>query len=42
VHIVIFHKMANSNKRKNSNDSLLVDVSIFTKQLEINEHIVQF
>jgi hypothetical protein len=38
----VFHRMANSNRRKNSIDSLLVDGSLFTNQVEISEHIVQF
>ena len=38
----VFHRMANSNRRKNSIDSLLVDGSLSTDQVEINVHIVQF
>ena len=37
-----FHKMANSNRMKNSIDSLLVDGTISTNRLEISEHIVQY
>jgi hypothetical protein len=39
---VFLHKMANSNIRKNSIDSLLTDGTISTNRLEISEHIVQF
>jgi hypothetical protein len=35
-----FHKVANSNRRKNSIDSLLIDGTLSSK--EISEHIVQF
>jgi len=35
-----FHKMAYSNRRKNSIDSLLIDGTISTNRLEISEHIV--
>jgi hypothetical protein len=34
--------MVNSNKRRNTIDSLLIDVTISTNQSEINKHIVQF
>jgi hypothetical protein len=37
-----FHKMAYSNRRKNSIDSLLIDGTISTNQSEICEHMVQF
>jgi hypothetical protein len=36
----VFHKMANSNIKKNSIESLLVDGIISTNRLEISEHIV--
>jgi hypothetical protein len=38
----IFHKMANSNRRKNSIDSLLIGNTISTNREEFNKHIVQF
>jgi hypothetical protein len=34
--------MANSNRRRNSIDLLLIDGTISTNQSEINKHIVQF
>lgn len=37
-----FHKMVNSNRRKKSINSLLVDGTISTNRLEISENIVQF
>jgi hypothetical protein len=37
-----FHKVANSNRRKNSIDSLLIDGTLSTNRVEISEHIVQF
>jgi hypothetical protein len=37
-----FHTVANSNRRRNSIESLLIDGAISTNQLEISEHIVQF
>jgi hypothetical protein len=36
----LFHKMTNSNRRKNSFDSLLVDDTISTNRMEISEHII--
>jgi hypothetical protein len=36
------HKVANSNRRKNSIDSLLIDGTLFTNRMRIKEHIVQF
>jgi hypothetical protein len=35
-----FHIMANSNRRKISIDSLLIDGTISTNRVEISEHIV--
>jgi hypothetical protein len=37
-----FHKVAKSNRRKNSIDSLLIDGTLSTNRVEIREHIVQF
>jgi hypothetical protein len=37
-----FHTMANSNRRRNSIDSLLIDSTISTNRSKINEHIIQF
>jgi hypothetical protein len=37
-----FHKVANSNIRKNSSYSLLIDGALSTNQLKISEYIVQF
>ena len=37
-----FHKMANSNRRKNSIDSLLIEGTLSTNRVEISEYIVQF
>jgi hypothetical protein len=37
-----FHTMANSNRRRNTIDSLLIDGTISTNRSEISEHIVQF
>jgi hypothetical protein len=37
-----FHTIANSNRRKNYIDSLLIGGRLSTNQVEINEHIVQF
>jgi hypothetical protein len=34
--------MANSNRKRNTIDSLLIDGTISTNRLEISEHIVQF
>jgi hypothetical protein len=41
VHI-LFNKVANSNKWKNSIGSLLIDGTLSTNWVKINEHIVQF
>jgi hypothetical protein len=38
----IFHRMANFSRRRNTIDSLMIDGTISTNRLEINEHIVQF
>lgn len=35
-----FHKVANSNRRKNSIDSLLIDGIFSSSRVEISEHIV--
>jgi hypothetical protein len=37
-----FHKVANSNRRKNSIDPLLIDGILSSNRVEISEHIVQF
>ena len=37
-----FHKVANSNRRKNSIDSLLIEGTLSTNMVEISEYIVQF
>jgi hypothetical protein len=42
VHKVFLHKVANSNRRKNSIDSLLIDGTLSTNRVKIGEHIVQF
>jgi hypothetical protein len=36
-----FHRMSNSNRRNNSIESLIVDGTISTDYIEINEYIVQ-
>jgi hypothetical protein len=38
----LFHSIANSNKRYNSMDSLLIGDSISSDPTEIGEHVVQF
>jgi hypothetical protein len=42
IHLFFFHKVANTNRRKNSIDSLLIDGTLSTNRVEISEHIVQF
>jgi len=37
-----FHKVANSNRSKNSIGSLLINGTVSTNRVEISEHIVQF
>jgi hypothetical protein len=37
-----FHKVANSNRRKNSIDSLLIEGTLSTNRVEISKYIVQF
>jgi hypothetical protein len=37
-----FHTIANSNKRRNSIDYLLIDGTMSTNWSKISEHIVQF
>jgi hypothetical protein len=39
---VCFHKMANSNYRRNFIESLLIDDTISTNRSEISKHIFQF
>jgi hypothetical protein len=36
------YRMANFSRRRNTIDSLMIDGTISTNRLEINEHIVQF
>lgn len=39
---IFFHRMANSNRRNSSIESLLVNGSVSSDQTEIKEHIFAF